>query len=118
MAMIALEGMRFFAHHGVFESERIQGNDFEVDVWLDLGEQVLPDSDRIEDALDYGKIYAATQRVMADPKNLLETLVNAIGRRLVVDFPTVVAIRVRVCKENPPVAGVCRRSVVEATFKP
>lgn len=118
MATIALEGMRFFAHHGVFEAERIAGNDFEVDVWVDTGEAPLPDSDRIEDALDYGKIYVVTQAVMADPKNLLETLVNAIGRGVLAEFPSVVSVRVRVVKENPPVAGACRRSSVEATFRP
>jgi 7,8-dihydroneopterin aldolase/epimerase/oxygenase len=118
MAIIALEGMRFFAYHGVFEAERIAGNYFEVDVWLDTGEIPLPDSDRISDALDYGKIYEATQAVMSEPKNLLETLVNAIGRALVGSFPQLVGVRVRVSKENPPVDGPCRWSRVEASFRP
>ena len=29
MAIIALEGMRFFAYHGVFDHERANGNGFE-----------------------------------------------------------------------------------------
>ena len=116
--MIALEGMRFFAHHGVFAAERIRGNHFEVDVWLDTGDAQLPDSDRLEDALDYGRIYVVTQAIMAQPKNLLETLVNAIGRQLLLEFPSVLIVRVKVSKENPPVEGECRRSSVEATFRP
>lgn len=118
MAIIALEGMRFFAHHGVFAEERLRGNHFEVDVWLDTGMAQLPESDQIEDALDYGKIYGVTKAIMAEPKNLLETLVHAIGKRLLEEFPQASAIRVRVAKENPPVEGECRRSSVEATFKP
>jgi dihydroneopterin aldolase len=118
MAVIALEGMRFFAHHGVFEQERIQGNHFEVDVWLDTGALPLPDSDRLEDALDYGKVYEIAAEIMASPKKLLETLVNAIGKRLLLTFPEVLEAKVRVSKENPPVAGACRRSYVEATFRP
>ncbi|MBP6640934.1 MAG: dihydroneopterin aldolase [Bacteroidia bacterium] len=118
MAIIALEGMRFFAHHGVFEQERQQGNHFEVDVWLDTGDVPLPDSDQLEDALDYGKVYLITAEIMATPKNLLETLVNAIGKRLLETFPLLVSAKVRVSKENPPVAGICRRSYVEATFCP
>ena len=118
MATIALEGMRFFAYHGVFAAERISGNHFEVDVWVDTGDVPLPDSDHIADALDYGKIYAVTQGVMAEPKNLLETLVNAIGQGVRAEFPAAASVRVRVAKENPPVAGACRRSSVEATFRP
>jgi dihydroneopterin aldolase len=118
MATIALEGMRFFAHHGVFAHERAEGNHFEVDVWLDCGDGALPDTDQLEDALDYGKIHRVTASVMATPKNLLETLVNAIGRGLLQEFPTVTAIKVRVSKENPPIDGVCKRSYVEATFRP
>ncbi len=118
MATIAMQGMRFFAHHGVFEDERIHGNYFVVDVKLDTGDVPLPDSDRLEDALDYGKVYNVARAAMAEPKNLLETLVNAIGRRLIVEFPTVVVVTVCVSKENPPVGGECSRSSVEATFRP
>jgi dihydroneopterin aldolase len=118
MATIALEGMRFFAHHGVFAHERAHGNHFEVDVWLDCGDAPLPDSDELGDALDYGKVYAITAEVMAVPKNLLESLVNGIGTRLVRTFPTIVAAKVRVSKENPPIDGECKRSFVEATFRP
>lgn len=118
MATIALEGMRFFAHHGVFDHERATGNDFEVDVWLDCGDQLLPNTDNLDDALDYGKIYEITAFVMATPQNLLETLVNRIGEKLVIEFPDIVSVKVRVSKENPPVPGICRRSYVEASFQP
>ena len=118
MAIIALEGMRFFAYHGVFDHERTNGNGFEVDVWLDTGEIPLTDSDNLEDALDYGKVYQVVAEVMGHPKNLLETLVNAIGNRLSLTFPTVRSIRVRVSKDHPPVEGNCRRSYVEANFQP
>lgn len=118
MAIIALEGMRFFAHHGVFEQERREGNHFECDVWLDTGDRPLPESDLLEDTLDYGMVYDTVATVMAEPQNLLETLVARIGKQLLVLFPGLREVRVRVSKENPPVNGSCRRSYVEATFKP
>ena len=34
MATIALEGMRFFAYHGYYEEERILGNEFILDVYV------------------------------------------------------------------------------------
>jgi dihydroneopterin aldolase len=118
MAVIALEGMRFCAYHGVFEHERRLGNHFEVDVWINSGDIPLPDTDNIADALDYGKVFEAVQAVMVEPKNLLESLVNGIGHRLTALFPQVVVITVRVSKENPPVGGECKRSYAEAAFRP
>jgi 7,8-dihydroneopterin aldolase/epimerase/oxygenase len=116
MAIVALEGMRFFAHHGVLEHERKDGNHFEVDVWADLGEWELPDTDRLEDVLNYGEIYAVVAEIMAVPRNLLETLVNDIGKQLMRSFPQVMMFTVRVSKENPPLQGICKRSYVEETF--
>ncbi|MFM2376240.1 MAG: hypothetical protein RLZZ165_1337 [Bacteroidota bacterium] len=118
MAIIALEGMRFLAHHGVLEVERRDGNHFEVDVWVDCGSAALPDSDELEDTYDYGKISRVAAEVMRVPRNLLETLVNEMGRRLMSEFPEVRSIRVRVSKENPIVDAPCRRSFVEAEFHP
>lgn len=118
MAVIAVEGMRFFAHHGVYEAEHVQGNHFEVDVWMDVGDAPLTDSDDLTQALDYGKVHAIATAVMAVRKNLLESLVNAMGRKLMAEFPGAKAITVRVSKERPPIMGDCRRSYVEATFQP
>ena len=36
MGLIALEGMKFFAHHGYYEEEQVLGNAYEVDVYLDV----------------------------------------------------------------------------------
>jgi 7,8-dihydroneopterin aldolase/epimerase/oxygenase len=116
MAVVALEGMRFFAHHGVYEQERKDGNYFEVDVTADFGDVLLADTDKLEDVLNYGEMYDIVAAVMAQPKNLLETVVNGIGRQLMRSFPQVPLFTVRVSKENPPVAGFCKRSYVEGTF--
>ena len=119
MATIALEGMRFFARHGVFEEEKVNGNTFEVDVWLDTGDRALPQSDALSDALDYGKVYAAAAEAMDTPVDLLETLVQKIGHKCLQAFPGELdLVRVRVSKLNPPVAGACARSYVEASFCP
>lgn len=115
MAIVALEGMRFFAYHGLFEEEKVQGNDFEVDVWLETGKQVSK-SDQLEDAIDYGIIYKVVASKMQIRRDLLETLVAEIGEELRKIFEKVGPIRVRVTKFAPPVGGECRKSFVEDTF--
>lgn len=115
MSIVALEGMRFFGYHGLFDAEKKAGNHFEVDVWIEA-EQAVSNSDQIEDALDYGIIYQVTEKAMGVRRDLLETLVAEIGTNLRILFPNVIAIKVRVSKENPPVGGECRRSYVEDRF--
>lgn len=117
MAIIALEGMRFFAEHGVFEEERILGNFFEVDVWVDPGKIPHPVKDSLEETLDYAVIYQTVARIMGERRHLLETLLIAIGEEIVRVWPGIVSVRVRVSKENPPVGGDCRRAFVEEVFQ-
>ncbi|MFN8396122.1 MAG: dihydroneopterin aldolase [Bacteroidia bacterium] len=117
MAIIALEGMRFFAEHGVFEEERILGNFFEVDVWVNAGNVHMPQKDSLDETLDYAVIYKTVARIMGERRHLLETLLVAIGEEIVREWPEIVSVRVRVTKENPPVGGDCRRAFVEEEFK-
>lgn len=118
MSIIALEGMRFFAYHGLFVEEHAAGNHFVVDVWMDSGGHALSGSDRIEDVIDYGQAYAVVAEEMKGERvNLLETLVWRIGNRLLEQVAEVVSIRVRVSKLAPPVGGECERSYIEHTFK-
>jgi len=117
MAIIALEGMRFFAYHGVYEEEQEKGNYFEVDVYVDTGSWPLPTSDEIEDADDYSELYGIVAEVMGERKNLLESLVVEVGGKVMEKFPHIVSARVRVSKDKPPVKGEVRRAMVEELFK-
>ena len=58
MATIALEGMRFFAYHGYYEEERILGNDFILDVYVNaetvltkFTDDLYADLDEVEETL-------------------------------------------------------------------
>ena len=59
---IALRGLRVRGHHGVYEHERRDGQDFVVDVtvWLDLAPAAA--SDDLADTLNYGELAAARRR--------------------------------------------------------
>lgn len=117
MAKIALEGIRFFAYHGLYPEEQKSGNHFEVDVYLDTGQRPLAVRDEIEETVDYAEVHRIVQEEMAIRANLLETLVRRIGERLVLEMTGFDRVTVRVSKENPPVQGECRRSYVEAEFE-
>ncbi len=77
---LSLTGLRARGHHGVFEHERRDGQEFVVDltVWLDFAAAQLADDLRA--TIDYGElaqqVVAAVER---DPVDLLETLAERIA---------------------------------------
>lgn len=105
MATIELEGMEFFARHGVYEEERITGNTFLIDLYLEVDTEKAETGDDINDAVDYGKIYEAVRQEMEVPSRLLEHLARRILNRLQGDFPRAESWEIRVSKLNPPLGG-------------
>jgi len=104
---IELEGMEFHAYHGCLESEKINGNLFTVDVKGETEMGAAAASDRLEDALDYGRIYDIVAREMAIRSDLLENVAGRILSALGNEIPELENTSVRVSKKNPPVSGVC-----------
>lgn len=115
MAIIALQGIEIQGFHGVMAHEKVRGNRFEIDVYVEVTDS-LPDSDMIEDALDYAEIYRIVDESFAGSVNLLETLVLRIGNSIMIEFSQASAVRVRVSKLSPPIVGIANRSFVEETF--
>ena len=102
---IVLEGMQFYGFHGVNPEERALGQNYLVDlaVELDLGPAGV--SDRLEDTVSYSRIYRAVKEVVeGGPKYLLEGVAQAIAGVVLEQFP-VRAVQVRVKKPQPPIRG-------------
>ena len=96
---VELAGLVVFGRHGVLEGERVEGQRFVFDVWLEAPETAAG-SDRIEDAVDYRDV-ADTVRAVSDGRDfhLLEALAAAVADALVARF-RVTAARVRVRKPD------------------
>lgn len=72
---ITLTGLTAFGRHGVFQFEREQGQDFVVDVTLDLDLTAAARSDEVKDTVHYGELATALVDVVeGEPVNLIETL--------------------------------------------
>ncbi|MBQ9462462.1 MAG: dihydroneopterin aldolase [Bacteroidales bacterium] len=104
---IELLGMKFFARHGCLESERLEGNEFVVDFRCERDLTAAGVSDRLEDTLDYGKVYAVVAREMEVPSNLLENVAARIADALSREIPEIGHFELSVSKKNPPVGGEC-----------
>ncbi len=114
---IELRGLTVRGHHGVFEHERRDGQDFVVDitVWIDLVAAAA--SDDLGDTVDYGELARRAAGVVAGPpRNLIETVAAEIADDVMGD-QRIHAVEVVVHKPDAPipltfadVAVVARRS--------
>ena len=100
---IELRGLRIRGHHGVFEHERADGQDFVLDVSLEVDTTAAADSDQLRDTVDYGALANAIADIVSgEPVNLLETLASRIAAACL-DDTRVRAVTVSVHKPEAPV---------------
>ena len=83
MARIALENMRFRAHHGMYEEERLIGTNFLLDVYIDA--QIFAaavvrehDTEKVVNTINYELVYDICRIEMGKPQLLLETVIKRI----------------------------------------
>lgn len=113
MAIIALEGMKFHAHHGVYEAEQKIGADYMVDVYVNTIIIPAGATDALEATINYESVFQICKMEMQKPRKLLETVVRAIFDRMKGQFPNMMALRVRVRKLHPPLGGPVAAAWVE-----
>jgi dihydroneopterin aldolase len=90
-------------HHGVFEHERRDGQDFVVDitVWIDLAQAAV--SDDLADTLDYGELAKRAADIVAGPpRKLIEAVAGDIADYVMADA-RVHAVEVVVHKPSAPI---------------
>ena len=101
--VIKLSGLRVRGRHGVFAFEREQGQDFVVDVVLELDLAPAAVSDDVADTVHYGELAEALVAVIAgEPVNLIETLADRLVTVCLSD-PRVAAVTVTVHKPQAPI---------------
>ncbi len=77
--VIAITGLRAFAHHGVFDHERENGQEFIVDVRVSLDLSAAAGSDDLEQTIHYGVLAEeVVAAVESRPVDLIETVAKRI----------------------------------------
>lgn len=105
MALITINDMRFYAHHGCFEQERVIGTHFRVDLSFTTDTSKAEISDNIVDTVSYLDVYQVVKAEMMTPSHLLEHVARRVGERVLADFLAVDTVNVKVSKLNPPLGG-------------
>ena len=95
---IAVRGLRAYGHHGVYATERRQGQAFSCDAVLELDTTSAAEADDLRRTVNYAelsqRLYAA---LSGDPVHLLETLAQRLAD-VCLSYPMVDAVEITVHK--------------------
>jgi len=107
ISTIQLNQIEIYAYHGCYAEEQIVGNNFIVDVTINVDTTVAAKTDNIADALNYVEVYEIVKEEMAIKSHLLENVVARICQHLRSRFGNngLVDGTVRVAKLAPPIGG-------------
>ena len=100
---ITLTGLTVFGYHGVFDFERRQGQEFTIDLILQVPLAAAAASDDVADTVHYGELADRVAAIVAgEPVNLIETLAQRIADAAL-DDARVAAVTVTVHKPHAPI---------------
>ena len=105
MLSIHLHNIIFFAHHGLYEEEKILGNEFELSISIKHSPQRLPVK-HISDTIDYVSVLELVKKRMAIPTPLLETVVTDIAQKILARFSLAEEVFISIRKMYPPVSKI------------
>ena len=102
---VALTDARFYAYHGYYPEEQVLGNEFTVDISVAFDREDRETPDELPYTVNYEQLYRIASTEMQQPRKLLETVAEAMLRRVRTAFPFVLTIDIRITKHNPPFGG-------------
>lgn len=103
---VFLEGMRFYAYHGVNPEERSKGQRFVVDVRIaaDLGDAGRTDD--LNRTVNYSLVYSRVREIFeGTPRNLIEVVADEIAATILDEFAIAETVTVTVRKPEVAIKG-------------
>jgi len=102
--LIEIKGIKSFGYHGILESEKVTGQDFYVDVVLEVDLTRASVSDSVSDTINYAEVTDLVFKVITgDRVSLIEKLAGNIADRIKATYPQAATVSVTVHKPQAPV---------------
>ena len=102
---IEVHGLKFLGYHGVYDEERRDGNQFRVDVEVEVDTREAGSSDALPDTVDYRGIAQAVLDVGKGPsQHLIESLADDMASLILERLP-VHAVEIKLRKYAQGVPG-------------
>jgi dihydroneopterin aldolase len=115
MGQLVLENMEFYAHHGHFEEEQIIGGRFSVDLMIETDLTQAAETDDLNDAIDYSRIYELVKAEMEKPSQLVEHVARRIVDATYSASDKITRVTATVSKLNPAIGGNMKKFSVVYT---
>ncbi len=100
MQAVHLHQLSFFAFHGLYEEEKLTGNEFEVNVSV-FFERKGTDN-HLSNTVDYVHLFSIIKEEMNYPRQLLEEVADTIILKIKNAYPFVTSVNIEIWKMNPP----------------
>ncbi|MBA2876731.1 dihydroneopterin aldolase [Anoxybacillus caldiproteolyticus] len=111
---IYVNRMEFYGYHGALPEEHVLGQRFFVDLIVETDLQKAGNSDRLDDTVNYAKLYEICKEVVEERQfALIEAVAENIAHNILSSFPTIDRCTVKVIKPNPPIKGHYESVAVE-----
>ena len=110
--IITLQNVHLYAYHGVMQQEQEVGAWYTVDAELTVADHSCTVTDDIAGTVSYADVYDILREEMQQPSDLLEHVCNRISKRLYESFTQIIAIRITLCKDTPPMGGDILKAAV------
>ena len=105
--IIRIKNAKFYAHHGVLDSERTDGGMFEIDAEMTCDVTEAEAEDNLKKTLDYVDAYKFIKEVVSEEKlYLIEALAYRIAMKIIGNFQVVQKVVIKVRKPTPPIGGL------------
>jgi 7,8-dihydroneopterin aldolase/epimerase/oxygenase len=105
--IIRIKKASFYGYHGVLTEEQNVGGKFEADVDMYTDFSAAATKDKLKETINYHDVYKLLYHLALEEKHyLIETLAAKVADRLLMTFPKIQKVAVRIRKNNPPLGGV------------
>lgn len=104
MEKIFIQGLQVFGHHGVYENEKTNGQNFLVDCELETSFLQAIDSDQLSNTVDYGNVCLFIQEHFEEQRfDLLEKVADELSTKLLLTFSEISKLTVTLHKPYAPI---------------
>ena len=117
MDKIIIKGLKLFAYHGVNPEEKVDGQNFILDITAQLDATKAKVSDNVDDTVSYAKIIKTVIAVFtAQSYDLIEAAANKVGMEIMKTYPQLQSVTVLLKKPEAPIKAEFDYVAVEETI--
>ena len=113
---ILLTDVRITAHHGVMAQERKVGNEFAINLTVEIPVSGGAARDELEGTVNYADLYKIIKEEMNQPSALLEHVCLRIAMQISEHYPELIRGEIAITKLSPPITGMCGNATVKLNF--